>query len=58
MSSSCSAGAELPKAEVMVVTDATFKGEVLESKIPVAVHFWAPWCGPCKMFRPVIEPCS
>ena len=36
-------------------TDANFTSEVLESKSPVLVDFWAEWCTPCRMLGPTIE---
>lgn len=36
-------------------TDGNFESEVLQSKQPVLVDFWAEWCMPCRMLTPTIE---
>ena len=41
--------------EVVKVTSETFETEVLKSKEPVLIDFFADWCGPCKMLSPIVD---
>jgi len=45
-------------SKTIEITSKNFEKEVLDSKIPILVDFWAPWCQPCLMMAPALDELS
>jgi thioredoxin 2 len=40
---------------IEIDSTAAFERLIERSGVPVAVDYWAPWCGPCRMVAPELE---